>query len=536
MRHVAQWLVAISVVTGGLAGSTRSFAQPTVRDHRVPNPEPPQPVRDHRKLPPGPTEPPPPRAEAPAAHAGFVWIPGRWDWRGKWEWVPGHEERERAGKKWREGRWDHRGDQWVYSDGEWIDAGDAKPAGDYPREAPPPPREENMAPKPGFVWIVGRWDWRAGRWEWVPGHWERERAGKRWNTGRWDKQGDRWTYVEGGWADGAALPPDNRPHEPPPSDGRPREPPPPPREEGPAPRAGSVFLRGRWDWRNGKWEWIDGHWERERAGKQWREARWEQRDGAFALVDGEWVDVGAPPPAPPRPPADEPRSPDRREHHREWKLDRPMVSSYWPIKGKARGRIVIHGRNFPDDTVVLWDGTQITGAKVGPDEIVIAVPHSATTGMISLRTGRGRDLAVGTYEVADYDAAAEAKRLADEERKRAEQAWAERQRLLAKDRAARTAAFERHRQELAESSEQRRADRQREIRAKWEARFLADPDTQSELTLHAQRLAELERMREVAELSENGKLVIRIGVAQSREDDRHQARMTALHDGFGRKP
>jgi hypothetical protein len=43
-------------------------------------------------------------------------------------------------------------------------------------------------------------------------------------------------------------------------------------------------------------------------------------------------------------------------------------------------------------------------------------------------------------------------------------------------------------------------------------------------------------MREIAELSENGKLVIRIGVAQSREDDRHRARMSALHDGFGRKP
>lgn len=539
MRHVAQWLVAISVVTGGLAGPTRSFAQPTVRDHRAATPEPPQPARDHRKLPPGPPEPPPPRAETAAAHAGFVWIPGRWDWRGKWEWVAGHEERERAGKKWREGRWERKADQWAYSEGEWIDAGDAKPAGDYPREAPPPPREETNAPRAGFAWIAGRWDWRAGKWEWVAGHWERERAGKRWNAGRWDKQGDRWTYVEGGWADGAPPPPsDGRPHEPPPADGRPHDAPPPPREERPEARAGFVFLRGRWDWRNGKWEWVDGHWERERAGKQWREARWEQRDGSFALVDGEWVDVGAQPPPPPPPPQsnDEPRSPDRREHHREWRLDRPMVSSYWPIKGKARGRVVIHGRNFPDDTVVLWGGTQVSGAKVGPDEIVIAIPPGAASGMISLRTGHGRDLAVGNYEVADYDADAEAKRIADAERLKAEQQWADRQRLLAKDLAARTAAFEKHRQDLVDTREQRRADRLREIRAKWDAVFLGDPDTQSELTLHAQRVAELERMREVAELSENGKLVVRIGVAQSREDDRHQARMSALHDAFGRKP
>jgi hypothetical protein len=293
-----------------------------------------------------------------------------------------------------------------------------------------------------------------------------------------------------------------------------------------------VFIRGRWDWRNGAWAWVDGHWERERAGKQWREARWEPRDGSYVLVDGEWVEAGAA--APPPPPAAEP--PDRRDHHREWKIERPMVSSYWPGKGKIGSRIAIHGRNFPGDTVVMWGGTQVTGAKVSPEVITIVVPPGATSGELALRTGRGRPLAIGNFEVADYDAAAEARRQADEARRKAEQDWAERQKLLARDRAARVAAAERHRQELAESREQRRAERLREIRAKWEAAFLTDPDTQSELTLHAERTAELMRAREVAELSENGKLVIRIGVAQSREDQRHQARMSALHDSFGRKP
>lgn len=545
MRRVAQWLVVISIVTGAIAGTTRSSAQPTVRDHRGSNGPPPAPPpqppadrdhdrghdRDHRKEPPtaaGPTEAPPaPQAEKPAAHAGFVWVPGRWDWRGKWEWVPGHEERERAGKKWREGHWDHQADKWAYSDGAWIDAGDAKPADNYPHEAPPPPREENMASRAGFVFAPGRWDWRAGKWEWIPGHWERERAGKRWAAGHWDKQGDRWAYVDGSWADGAAPPPDGRPH----------EAPPPPREEKAGARAGFVYARGRWDWRDGKWQWVDGHWERERAGKQWREARWEQKDGAWALVDGDWVDVGtASPPIMPT----EPGPPDHHDanhrEHREWKLDRPMVSSYWPVKGKVGGRIVIHGRNFPTDTVVLWGGTQVNGAKIAPEEIVVAVPPGAASGMISLRAGHGRDLSVGNFEVADYDAAAEAKRLADEAKKKAEQEWAERQKQLGKDRAARMAAAEKHRHELADSREQRRADRLKQIRAKWEAAFLADPDTQAELTLHAQRAAELDRMREVAELSENGKLVVRIGVAQSREDERHQTRMTALHDSFGRKP
>lgn len=579
MRHVAQWVVAIAVVTGGLVGIPRGLAQPTVRDHRAnpppnerdhrtderdhraappppaqpspppaqpspppaqPTPPPPPTERDHRRAAGPPDAPPPPRAETPSARAGFVWIPGRWDWRGRWEWIAGHEERERPGKKWREGRWERKGDAWAYIDGEWIEGGGARPADDYPREAPPPPRDEHPEARAGFVWIIGRWDWRAGKWEWVPGHWERERAGRRWNPGHWDKQGDRWAYVEGSWAEGVMAPPaDNRPPPPPPPPAppaadRPYEAPPPPRVEQPEARAGFVFLRGRWDWRGGKWEWIPGHWERPHAGKRWREGRWEQRDGAWALIEGDWEDEGAPPPPPP-PTSDEPPR-DHREHRREWRLDRPTVSSYWPIKGKAGGRVVIHGRNFPDDTVVLWNGTQVPGARVTPDEIVVAVPPDAATGMITLRTGHRRELAVGTYEVANYDAEAEARRLADEARRKAEAEWAERQRQLAKDRAARLAEFERRHQELVESREQRRAERLRELRARWEAAFLGDQDTQAELTLHAERVAELGRMREVAELSGNGKLVIRIGVAQSREDERHQERMSALHDAFGRKP
>lgn len=53
--------------------------------------------------------------------------------------------------------------------------------------------------------------------------------------------------------------------------------------------------------------------------------------------------------------------------------------------------------------------------------------------------------------------------------------------------------------------------------------------------LHAQRVAELERMREVAELSSNGKLVVRIGIAQAREDERHEQRMAALKAAFSTK-
>ncbi len=418
---------------------------------------------------------------------------------------------------------------------------ESPPPGDVPREPPPPPRAEKFDARAGYVWAAGRWDWRGGKWDWLPGHWEHEQPGRRWNPGRWDHQGDRWVVVEGGWVDGAAppqpappqpAPPQPAPPQPaPPSPGDdPREAPPSPRAEKFEARAGHVWAAGRWDWRGGKWDWLPGHWEREQPGKRWNPGRWDHQGDRWVVVEGSWVD-GAAPPAPPGPPPD-----NRGEQHREWKLDRPIVSSYWPVKGKIGSRIVIRGRNFPDDTTVMWNGRQVTGAKVEAERIAVAVPPGATSGTLSLHTGRHRDLTVGNFEVADYDAEAEARRRADEERRQAEQAWAGRQKQLAKDRAARLAAIEQHHRELDETREQRRAGREREIRAKWEAAFLADADTQAELTLHAQRTAELGRMREVAELSGNGKLVVRMGVAQSREDDRHQARMTALHDSFGRKP
>ncbi len=405
------------------------------------------------------------------------------------------------------------------------------PPGEFPTEAPPAPRIEKLEARAGFVYVNGRWDWRNHKWEWINGHWERERPGKRWNQGHWDRNGDRWVFTDGGWGDGGGLPP---PPSGPAGDDRPHAPPPPPRDERPEQRPGFVFVKGRWDWRGRNWAWTDGHFERERAGKQWRDSRWEQREGAWLLIDGDLVDTGIVPQGPngaPPPPPPEDRGPPR-----EWRMDRPVISSYWPIKGKIGSRITIRGRNFPPDTSVTWNGQQINGARITPDEVIVAVPPGAVSGAIQLNIPGRRELWVGNYEVAaDYDAEAEARRLADEARLKAQQDWEIRQRALAKDRAARLASFERQERELEESRAQRRQDRLRDLRARWEAAFLADADTQAELTLHAQRVAEIERMREIADLTENGKLAVRIGVVASREDQRHQGRMDALHDSFGRK-
>jgi hypothetical protein len=317
-----------------------------------------------------------------------------------------------------------------------------------------------------------------------------------------------------------------------PAAAEPSEAPPPPRAETPQPRAGFVWIAGRWDWKGSKWDWIPGHWERERAGKKWREARWEQQNGKWVRTEGDWIDAsatvtaGAAPVPPP--------APEVRDHRRDWKLERPTVSSYWPAKGKPGTRVTIHGVDFPADATVELDGKPVTAAKVTADKIVFDIPKDATAGgTITIKRDHGHDLAVGTFEVAaGFDAEAEQRRLDDERRKAAEAAWAAHEKELAKDRAARAAAIEARERELAETREQRRQQRAAEIRAKWNAAFLADPDTQDELTLHAQRVAELQRMKEMAELSADAKLGVRIDLATQRESDRHSRRMQALQAGF----
>jgi hypothetical protein len=385
------------------------------------------------------------------------------------------------------------------------------------------------------VWVSGRWDWRASKWEWVDGHWERERAGKRWREGRWDHRDNRWLYVNGEWIDANAEPPPPAPSPtpappptttptpaPPATGAWPTEAPPPPREEKFDRRPGFVWVTGQWDWRDGKWDWVAGHWERERAGKRWRASRWEQRDGHWSRVDGDWIDENAAEPPPMQQPG-----------RRRWRLERPVVSSYWPIKGKAGSRIIIRGKNFPPTAQVTFAGQPVTGARITPEQIVFMVPAGAATGAISVRAGGRRELLVGQFEVAAaFDPIAEQKRLDEERRKAAEAAWAARQQQLAKDRAAREAAMRAMQEERAATRERRRAERIAALQAKWQRAFLADEDTQDELTLHAQRVAELTRAQEVAELSTNGKLVVRIQVLQGREDQRHQERMAALEASF----
>jgi hypothetical protein len=392
-----------------------------------------------------------------------------------------------------------------------------------PREAPPAPQPETVNSRPGFVFAPGHWDWREGKWVWVAGHWERERAGKEWHPGRWDQQNGRWVFIDGAWADAGSAPPAPQPPDRPGRRG-PREAPPAPRAESAQTRAGFVWVQGAWDWQNDKWEWVAGHFEREQANREWHPVRWQQRGDEWVREGGEWSPRGETPPTP---------TPGPGRPRRDWKLDKPVVSSFWPIKGKAGTRVTIRGRNFPNDAAVLFGDAPVTGAKITADTITFLVPANAATGTIAVRAGGRRAIAVGGFEVAaSYDAAAEAKRIDDERRRAAEAAWAAQQAKSAKDRAARVATIRQREEEQERTREQRRQDRIAELQKRWERAFLADSETQAELTLHAQRAAELVRMHDIAEIKNDGKLAVRIEIAQANENDRHAQRMTALEAAF----
>jgi hypothetical protein len=68
-----------------------------------------------------------------------------------------------------------------------------------PRLDPPPPREEVIRPRVGFVWIGGYHRWRDNGYVWVPGHYARERRGHEWRGGSWERHEDHYDWRRGGW-------------------------------------------------------------------------------------------------------------------------------------------------------------------------------------------------------------------------------------------------------------------------------------------------------------------------------------------------
>jgi hypothetical protein len=189
-------------------------------------------------------------------------------------------------------------------------------------EAPPPPREERIEMRPGYVWIRGRWESRGGEWRWRAGHWQRERADHVWEAGHWERRGGRYHWIEGRWVMAGRARVEHRPRhevevrderpqpevrdhrtrpEPEVRDHRtarperritvsihPRVPPPAPRAEPSRPRRGYVWVGGRYRWEDGAYVWVSGHWERERRGQAWEPGHWERRGDHYVWIEGRW--------------------------------------------------------------------------------------------------------------------------------------------------------------------------------------------------------------------------------------------------------
>jgi hypothetical protein len=68
--------------------------------------------------------PPPAYYEAvPAPRAGFVWVPGYWDWRyNRYHWTAGHWVRHRPGHYYAPVLWHHRDGRYYYNRAGWQDA------------------------------------------------------------------------------------------------------------------------------------------------------------------------------------------------------------------------------------------------------------------------------------------------------------------------------------------------------------------------------------------------------------------------------
>ena len=268
--------------------------------------------------------------------------------------------------------------------------------------------------------------------------------------------------------------------------------------------------------------------------------------GTFKARRGERVVAtpGDPAVAPPvEPPAVEPpavappvgdrpgRRPGRagRRLHRE----RMTVAGFAPNAGKPGTKVIINGTNFTPETKILYHGQEIAPTKVTPRRLVFKVPKGEGDGMIKLKGPKGkRTIVVGKFDVTrKFDMDARKKRR-DDMRTKAEQRWAKRRGELAKDKAERRKAMLAQEAEMAETRAERRAKRAAALRNKWKREFLVDENTQAEVSMHAERMARLARMRRLAETDDLGKLVVRIDIAIERENGRHDRRMELLKANF----
>lgn len=69
--------------------------------------------------------------------------------------------------------------------------------------APPPPRYEMVpGPRPGQVWVQGRWVWNERDYVWQGGRWQQDRPDYVYAPGRWVQASGGWRWVDDQWKPG----------------------------------------------------------------------------------------------------------------------------------------------------------------------------------------------------------------------------------------------------------------------------------------------------------------------------------------------
>jgi hypothetical protein len=222
-------------------------------------------------------------------------------------------------------------------------------------------------------------------------------------------------------------------------------------------------------------------------------------------------------------------------HGRPYRGPKPIVIDYWPREGAVGTEVTIQGRRFGQDLQVVFDGQAIPTSRRDANLLTFVVPRHRGTGLVSLRVNGWRDLPVGRFDVSNRNAQLERERMRERRRLAAQRWWEARQRRIARDAAAREAAWRAEEARLEREREARRKRRAAELRRRWNERLLAQEDVRVELALHAERSARLERMQRLAEAGDYGSLAVRIRILIEYEDDRHQQRMDDLKGAYARR-
>ncbi len=228
---------------------------------------------------------------------------------------------------------------------------------------------------------------------------------------------------------------------------------------------------------------------------------------------------------PPPPPVADPR------HRRA----APLVMDFWPRHGAVGTEVTIRGRRLTRDLRIQFGDQLVSASRVDDDMVTFVVPRARGRSMIVLSRPGLRDLPVGTFEVSGRDGRHERDRWNDQRRRAAERWWVERQRRLARSAAEREERMRAEEDRLARERENRRRHRRASLRARWKQQLLAREEVRAELSLHAERTARLDRMLRLAELEDEGRLVIRIRLLLDYEDARHAQRMGDLETVYARR-